>query len=54
MEVCLRLLVRCLIFLKEPFLDKNSIVLVVCDRRYEFGDYIETYKEFLALEKNRK
>ena len=43
-----------MIWCRLKFLDKNSIVLVVCDRRYEFEDYIETYKEFLDLEKNRK
>jgi len=36
------------------FLKKNSIVLVACDRKYEFNDYIETYKEFLYLEKKKK
>ena len=32
------------------FINKNSILMVVCDRSYEFGDYLESfsyYKKYL-------
>jgi len=28
------------------FLKKNSIIMVMNDRKYEFSDYIETFKEY--------
>ena len=36
------------------FLNNNSLVLVLTDYEYDFKDYIETYKEFIAFQKNRK
>ena len=35
-------------------LNKDSIVLVLTDYEYDVKDYIETYKEFIAFQKNRK
>ena len=34
---------------KIKFLTRNAILMVVCDRRYEFSDYIENYKDFLKF-----
>ena len=41
-------------FLLEPknwcrveFQSNNSILMVICDRKYEYRDYIENYKDFL-------
>tara|TARA_B100001057_G_C22807022_1_gene933885 strand:+ start:1304 stop:1702 length:399 start_codon:yes stop_codon:yes gene_type:complete len=34
---------------KVKFLDKNSKLLVFCDREYEFRDYIEKYDNFLKI-----
>jgi len=28
------------------FLEKKSLVMVICDRYYEYNDYIHSYKEF--------
>ena len=42
-----------LIWCKLKFLTKNAIVLVVCDRKYEFNDYIEKYTDFKRIEKNK-
>ena len=36
------------------FLNNNSIVLVLTDYEYDFRDYIETYKEFIAFQKRNK
>ena len=37
---------------KLKFLTKNAIVMVACDRKYEFNDYIEEYNDFLKIKKN--
>ena len=29
------------------FLTKNSIILVLCDYKYDFNDYIESYEDFV-------
>jgi len=29
------------------FLTKNSIILVLCDYKYDFNDYIDTYEDFV-------
>ena len=34
------------------FLNSNSLVLVLTDYEYDFKDYIETYEEFIAFQKN--
>ncbi len=36
------------------FLNNNSLVLVLTDYEYDFKDYIETYKEFIAFQKINK
>ena len=36
------------------FLKNNSVVLVLTDYEYDFKDYIETYKEFIAFQKRNK
>ena len=36
------------------FLDNNTVALVLTDYEYDFKDYIETYKEFVAFEKRNK
>ena len=46
-------LVPNLIWCRLKFLTKNAIVLVVCDRKYEFNDYIEKYTDFKRIEKNK-
>ena len=42
-----------LVWCKLKFLSKNSIVMVGCDRKYEFNDYIEEYNNFLKIVKNK-
>ena len=32
---------------RVEFLKNNSILMVFCDRKYEYKDYIENYKDFL-------
>ena len=36
------------------FLNSNSLVLVLTDYEYDFKDYIETYKEFIAFQRKNK
>ena len=36
---------------KIKFKTNNSILMVFCDREYEFKDYIENYKNFLKIVK---
>ena len=43
------ILVSNLVWCRLKFLTKNSIVLVICDRKYEFKDYIEKYTEFKEI-----
>jgi dTDP-4-dehydrorhamnose 3,5-epimerase-like enzyme len=45
------ILVPNLVWCRLKFLTKNAIVLVACDRKYEFKDYIEKYKDFKKIEK---
>ena len=40
-------------WIKLHFLNKNSIVLVICDQKYEYKDYIVTYKEYLNFIKRK-
>ena len=42
------------IWCKIKFLTNNAILLVACDREYEFSDYIESYSEFLKFINKRK
>ena len=48
------LLVPPRIWISVESLNKNSIVLVLTDYEYDFKDYIETYKEFIAFQKRNK
>jgi len=34
---------------KIKFITNNSVLMVFCDREYEYSDYIENYKNFLKL-----
>lgn len=43
------ILVSNLVWCRLKFLTKNSIVLVLCNRKYEFKDYIEKYAEFKKI-----
>ena len=43
------ILVPNLVWCRLKFLTKNSIVLVLCDRKYEFKDYIEKYAQFKKI-----
>ena len=38
---------------KIKFLTKNAILLVACDKEYDFKDYIENYSEFLKIIKKK-
>ena len=35
------------------FLTNNAVVMVACNRKYEFQDYIEKYSEFKQIEKKK-
>ena len=47
------LLVPPRIWSRVEFLKNNSIVLVLTDYKYDFKDYIETYKEFIVFQKKK-
>ena len=48
------LLVPPRIWSSVEFLNNKSVVLVLTDYEYDFKDYIETYKEFIAYQKRNK
>ena len=48
------LLVPPRIWSRVEFLKNNSVALVLNDYEYDFKDYIETYKEFIAFQKRNK
>ena len=48
------LLVPPKIWSRVEFLSNNSVVLVLTDYEYDYEDYIETYKEFIAFQKRNK
>ena len=48
------LLVPPRIWSSVEFLNNKSVVLVLTDYEYDFKDYIETYKEFVAFQKRNK
>ena len=48
------LLVPPRIWSSVEFLNNKSVVLVLTDYEYDFKDYIETYKEFIAFQKKNK
>ena len=35
------------------FITSNAIIMVACDRKYEFNDYIEKYSDFIKIENNK-
>ena len=39
---------------RVKFINKDSILLVFCDREYEFDDYIEYYQHFLKIINKKK
>ncbi len=39
---------------KIKFLTNHSILMVFCDREYEYKDYIEKYKDFLRIVGKKK
>ena len=39
---------------KIKFESNHSILMVFCDREYEYNDYIENYIEFLKIIKKKK
>ena len=41
------ILLKPLTWCKLRFITKNAVIMVFCDREYEFKDYIEKYKDFL-------
>ena len=43
-----------IIWCKVRFLAKKSAILVLASHKYEFNDYIETYKEFTKYEERLK
>jgi len=46
-------LVPNLVWCNVEFLSQYSVIMVICDRIYEFSDYIENFDTFKNLEKNR-
>ena len=48
------LLVPPRIWSRVEFLNHNSVALVLADYEYDYKDYIETYKEFIAFQKRNK
>ena len=44
------ILIPNLYWCRLKFLTNNAIVMVACDRKYEFHDYIEKYSEFIKTE----
>ena len=47
------ILVPSLVWCSIKFLSEYSVIMVICNRDYEFGDYIEEYSKFKKLEKNK-
>jgi len=35
------------------FMTSNAVIMVACDRKYEFNDYIEKYSDFIKIENNK-
>jgi len=49
-----RLLLKPKTWCKIKFESNHSILMVFCDREYEYNDYIEDYTEFLNIIKKKK
>ena len=43
------ILLKPLTWCKISFKTKNAVLMVFCDREYEFNDYIEKYAEFIKI-----
>ena len=48
------ILLKPLTWCKLSFITKNAVIMVFCDREYEFKDYIEKYEDFLKIIKKNK
>ena len=48
------ILLKPLTWCKLSFITKNAVLMVFCDREYEFKDYIEKYKHFLKIINKKK
>ena len=48
------LLIKPKTWCRIKFNSNHSILMVFCDREYEFKDYIERYKDFLKIIKKNK
>ena len=35
------------------FMTSNAVIMVACDRKYEFNDYIEKYSDFIKIENDK-
>ena len=40
------------IWAEQVYKEENSILMVLCDREYDEGDYIRDFNEFLLFTKN--
>ena len=47
-------LLKPLTWCKLSFKTKNAVIMVFCDREYEFNDYIENYEDFINIIKKKK
>ena len=47
------ILLKPLTWCKLSFKTKNAVIMVFCDREYEFNDYIEKYDEFIKMMKKQ-
>ena len=48
------ILLKPLSWCKLSFKTKNAVIMVFCDREYEFNDYIEKYEDFIKIIKKKK
>jgi UDP-2-acetamido-3-amino-2,3-dideoxy-glucuronate N-acetyltransferase len=47
------ILLEPLTWCKVTFKTKNAVMMVFCDREYEFNDYIEKYEDFIKIIKKK-
>ena len=47
------ILVPNLYWCRLKFISNDAVVMVACDRKYEFNDYIEKYSDFIKNKKNK-
>ena len=48
------ILLKPLSWCKLSFKTKNAVIMVFCDREYEFNDYIEKYEDFIKIIKKKR